>query len=283
VRDAAARAVRGLEIASATRKTGSIYDRRGDHYCITGRLGDEVYHLKILADGEILEAGMPPDQLPEAVRDGAARAIPGIEITEAERKIRPYRENRSERVSFELRGRARDEEYGLKVLVTGQVIEIDMPPPRLPQIIRDVAANEVEGIEITSARRRIRLHQTVFQTSFELEGRAGGRSYHLVISDNPRNLWVTMPPERLPEVVTEAAGAVCEIELTRARRVTTGGDTFFELEGHVGDDGYWVWVSPAGEVETIEPMLPGHGRPDEELDVIVEEPTVAPAVEPGEF
>ena len=66
------------------------------------------------------EEDVPLDKVPQVVKDAAAKAVPGIKLTEAEKEIK------GSNVIYELEGKVGDKEYELKITSTGKVLKVEL-------------------------------------------------------------------------------------------------------------------------------------------------------------
>jgi uncharacterized membrane protein YkoI len=240
VRDATAGIVPGVEIERAEERM-----RHGlIEFRLRGLLADEEYDFRIAADGEIIEAEMPPERTPQAVRDAAARVIEGIVLAEAEQR------NRDGRVVFDLEGEVGGEDCELRVSAGGEVLEAEMPASAAPEVVRAAALRAVEGILLEEAERDLDDGEVVY----ELRGRVGEDEYEVDVSAAGEVIEVEMPLSRAPEAVRDAAlGAVPGIRLgDEVERKTRDGRVVYELEGEVGGEEYEITVSAEGELVEVE-------------------------------
>jgi len=132
VKAAAATAVPGIVLDEAERETEDglvVYD-------LEGEAGGKEYELEITADGTVLDVEVEEDdedeeddddedkvplaQVPQVVKDAAAKAVPGIVLEEAER------ETEGGQVVFNLEGEAGGKDYELEITAEGKVLEVEV-------------------------------------------------------------------------------------------------------------------------------------------------------------
>ena len=103
-------------------------------YELKGTAGGKGYELEIAADGTVIEAEaegeeedegddggeVPLAQVPQVVKDAAAKAVAGVVLEEAER------ETEDGRVVYELEGKAGDQEYAIEITADGEVLEVEV-------------------------------------------------------------------------------------------------------------------------------------------------------------
>jgi uncharacterized membrane protein YkoI len=114
---------------------------------------------------------MRPDELPQSVKDAAAKTLEGAAITRAEQR------HDKGRTYYKLKARLGGQEYDLRITAEGKVTEAEMPVDLAPQVVKDAAAKAVEGIILS----QVKLEPGRGGQLFDVEGRAGGKKYDLQI------------------------------------------------------------------------------------------------------
>ncbi len=115
---AAKKAVKGIVLTKAEKETtddGVIYE-------VGGTAKKKAYDLSISSDGEVLsiEVEVALSDVPKKVIAAAKKAVPGIELTKAEK------EKTKKGVFYELEGKLGDKEYEILITPAGKVIEIEV-------------------------------------------------------------------------------------------------------------------------------------------------------------
>lgn len=126
VKAAAARAVPGIVLEEAECETEGaqvVYE-------LEGEAGGKEYEIEIADDGTVLKVEVedededgekvPLAQVPQVVKDAAAKAVPGIVLEEA------GRETEGVQVIYELEGEAGGQEYELEITADGEVLEVEV-------------------------------------------------------------------------------------------------------------------------------------------------------------
>jgi len=126
VMNAAKKAVPGIKI------TGAETEQNDDKsiYELKGNAAGKGYELKISSHGKILKAEEDDEEdydardielseIPAEVKTAVAKKIPGIKLTEAEMKTKPYG------TIYELEGSVNGYDYEIKVTKDGKVLEAE--------------------------------------------------------------------------------------------------------------------------------------------------------------
>ena len=182
VKDAVARTVEGIRLTRVRRQIDNdlpVFD-------IEGRLGGEKYDMKIAPDGRVIEAEMPPDRAPEAVRDAVARTVEGIRLTRVRQQID------NDRPIFDVEGRLGGEKYDMKIAPDGRVVDADLWPGGVTAAVRDAAVRAVAGIELTDAKIDTENGRQIY----ELKGKAAGDDYRIKLTLDGRPIEIRGPDGR---------------------------------------------------------------------------------------
>ncbi|UCC94361.1 MAG: PepSY-like domain-containing protein [Candidatus Omnitrophota bacterium] len=120
--DAAKEEIPGIKLIEAEMVTT---DDGRTFYEIEGKLGREVYELKIKPEGKVLFAGHEKEirlyKVPERVIAAAKRRVKGIRVIEAEKITKMNGE-----ILYEIEGRVKGQTYELLITPKGKIIETDL-------------------------------------------------------------------------------------------------------------------------------------------------------------
>jgi uncharacterized membrane protein YkoI len=115
VKDAALKTIKGAEITQAEQQ---VKDDK-TIFRLKAKLAEDEFDLRIAADGAVIEAGLPIDQLPPAVRNAAAQAIDGWRLSDATM----VQENG--KTVYDVDGRVGKKKHTVRISAEGQVISVD--------------------------------------------------------------------------------------------------------------------------------------------------------------
>jgi uncharacterized membrane protein YkoI len=140
-----------------------------------GAQPDGLMEIELARDGTVLEmeADVPPDALPAAVRSAAMARLPGGTITGAERELHP--EGRFWEVKLTHQGREWEvicDDAG-KVVETEQGLRREEAPAAVLAAADQAVAGSFKSVELIEGRSG---------TSYHVKKTMGGASYKIVIS-----------------------------------------------------------------------------------------------------
>lgn len=213
-------------------------------YRVDGRIGRAKVELKLLLSGEVLEAKLPPAFAPQAIREAAAAAVAGIQLTEVRKDFD------NDQVVFDVEGWAHGERVELKISTTGELLEAKMPAASAPEALRAVAVAEVEGIEL----RSVRLYEDDGRKMARFEGAVGGDKFEIRMTAAGDILHVEVPLARVPKIVMAAARKVSKIAEFRDQieRKTDDGVKIYEMRGKERGRDIEIRITAEGKVIEVD-------------------------------
>lgn len=223
--------------------------RRNDertYYDLQGGLGDRAYKFRIAADGEVIEAELPPEMAPETVVASVTKNIPNARIGDLEKKRRDGRE------VFEAEVRVGEDEYELTIGTDGTLLEGELPVKAAPAPVLQAAQKMADGLEF----RALKFENGNGQPRYRFEGRIDRDGYEIDIAATGQVLGMRMPTSRVPKIVTDAAlkaapgvrfGRTTQCKLEDNRKV-------YAITGRLNDGEVQVRVAEAGEVIDVKTL-----------------------------
>jgi uncharacterized membrane protein YkoI len=150
------------------------------------------------------KARLEPEQIPEAVSAAAKGILGGGKIVRAELR------QRHGRTEYRLKAALGGEQYDLKLLPTGEVLEAEMPPGREPEPVRTAAAAAVRGIKIEQVV--LEFDKDVGGQVYDVEGRAGGANYDMIVTPEGHVVEIDGPGGKTRFPLKPAAGGAAQGE-----------------------------------------------------------------------
>lgn len=126
------------------------------------------------------------DEVPEAVKQAALAAMPGIELVEAEV------EQERQGMVYELEGTLDGKRYEIEVTSDGTVLEVELeedeeiPVTELPQLVRQAAEKALPGAELIEAE----IVRPASGMAYEIEARQDGKEYEILVGADGRLLGI---------------------------------------------------------------------------------------------
>ena len=151
------------------------------------------------------KARLGPDQLPEAVALAASNILEGARVVRAEES---FKRGRTE---FRLKMSIGRQQYDLRILPDGVIIEAEMPPGRAPQIVKDAVAAAVDGINMNKVK--LEFDKEEGQQVYDVEGKVAGEKYDIIVATDGQVIEVDGPngkvrfPQKPEDVAKPDGGA----------------------------------------------------------------------------
>lgn len=219
--------------------------REGDrkYYDLEGGLGGRAYDFRIGADGEVIEAELPPEMAPETVVATVAKTVPDARIGRLAKKWRDGRE------VFDAEARIGKDEYALRIATDGTLLEGELPLTAAPAPVLQAAQKMVDGLEL----RALKFENREGQPRYGFEGRIDRDGYEIDIAATGQVFRMRMPTIRVPEVVKAAAlKAAPGMRLDRTTRCRFEDNRkVYEIGGRLNGAEVEVRVADAGEVIAV--------------------------------